>query len=707
MKKTITSKSKYAILIFFLFVFVKNSSSQTYVNYVDSGRLAQVKKEGNDLWITITQGGVMKFNLLTEEVTNYTKGNSELLGNFAWDVTVDPEGNKWVAEREGIVKIDENNWTVYSDATALISPNSNNKYEIESSANGEIYVINYNSTNFMSKFDGITWEQIETGKPYLSNMNFGTDQNLWFIDGGESITKYDGTTWESFLPPQIIPAFPTDPNQFYGMNSIAFDSSGNKWVASNKGLLKLSSTSWEIFDVDNSNIPSNECFYISIDENQDIWIFTDGYISKFDGNTFTNIELDSEIFPLSSIVFNDDELWFLSGSSSWIKRGLTKFSNNNFTSYKMTNSSIVSHSVKCFYFDDNGIKWFGTQDGLVQFDGTNWENHFTNNLFFSNFINDIDKDQDGNFWLVSYRLFVFDPALGIIDTIENPGFPISYYDIIAIDENNVKWIGTNIGLKRVVNGVLESFDNPFVGKWTKAIEIDEEGHIWLGCNEGIAEFDGVDWTVHSNIPTFSIAIDTEGNKIWAGTTEGLGRFDGSSWEFFNSNNSPLTASSGKSIAIEDNSIIWFTNTLDDLVRFDGTNWSFYNDENSGIAGISTYQKVIVDEEGKKWISNSGGLSVLDDSDVIYPPLSRDLLRSKPTVSIHPNPVYDNFFIQFNEKQKGDVEINIYNVNGEKIKTYQDFIDNLSQHSMIDLSSGIYFLEIKNDTFQSIQKIIKM
>jgi hypothetical protein len=62
--------------------------------------------------------------------------------------------------------------------------------------------------------------------------------------------------------------------------------------------------------------------------------------------------------------------------------------------------------------------------------------------------------------------------------------------------------------------------------YVHAIAIDGGGNKWIGTNEGLAKFDGVNWTVYktsnSGLPynfVLAIAIDGQGNK-WIGTYDG-------------------------------------------------------------------------------------------------------------------------------------------------------------------------------------------
>lgn len=89
-------------------------------------------------------------------------------------------------------------------------------------------------------------------------------------------------------------------------------------------------------------------------------------------------------------------------------------------------------------------------------------------------------------------------------------------------------------------------------------------------------------------------------------------------------------------------------------------------------------------------------SYLTDNDTLETPL-------KPTLSIYPNPFNPSTHIQFNVLQQGMVQVDIFNIKGQLVKTL--FKDHLSKgtQSLVwngkdnqnkTVSSGIYFTRIK-------------
>ena len=100
---------------------------------------------------------------------------------------------------------------------------------------------------------------------------------------------------------------------------------------------------------------------------------------------------------------------------------------------------------------------------------------------------------------------------------------------IAIDRDNVKWIGTLEGLCRYDGNqwTIYNTDNcPLPGNQINSLAIDAEGLLWMATDGGVAVFDRVNrWDAfvggQGDLPKCmyqKVAIDKKGNR-WFGTDE--------------------------------------------------------------------------------------------------------------------------------------------------------------------------------------------
>ena len=220
---------------------------------------------------------------------------------------------------------------------------------------------------------------------------------------------------------------------------------------------------------------------------------------------------------------------------------------------------------------------------------------------------------------------------------QNPGWIIynksgslKYFGIssLAIDQEDVKWIGNSQGLFRFdgVNWKLYNKDNSGLpDNDVLALDIDSEGNLWIGTETALSKFDGENWTVYTDeffgLTAYNfniIEVDTEGT-VWFGCsfseytsykdTGGLVRFDGENITVYNMENSELPWCDIHDLDIDNEGNIWIS-TVKGLARFDGTDWLVYNEMNSPLnVGLNVFE---IDTVGTIWIATERcGLLKLD------------------------------------------------------------------------------------------------
>jgi ligand-binding sensor domain-containing protein len=112
-----------------------------------------------------------------------------------------------------------------------------------------------------------------------------------------------------------------------------------------------------------------------------------------------------------------------------------------------------------------------------------------------------------------------------------------------------------------------------------------------------------------------VTIDGSGNK-WIGTSDGLAKFDGTNWTVYNIYNSGLPGyGQVLSLAIDGSGNKWI-GTWAGLAKFNGTNWTVYNTSNSGLPDDGVLS-IAIDGSGNKWIgTNEGGLAVYNEGGIV-------------------------------------------------------------------------------------------
>ncbi|MBP6460016.1 MAG: T9SS type A sorting domain-containing protein [Crocinitomicaceae bacterium] len=298
--------------------------------------------------------------------------------------------------------------------------------------------------------------------------------NKWI--GSESLLKFDGLTWSSYIPS----------NEQFGIDikQIVIDSQDNKWIVSSRGLYKYDGI-WTKYNPDNEFLIAVNCVVIDSQDNK--WIGTRYGLYKFDGKIWTKYNINE----ISQIVIDSQD-------NKWVgtRDGLYKLDGISVTAYDTLNSDISDNNISQIVIDKEGNKWIATKQGLNKFDGTTWTIYNTSNSGISdNNISKIVIDLQGNKWIPTKQgLNKFDGTTWTIYNTSNSG----------ISENNIS-----------------------------QIVIDKQGNKWIGTNlKGLNKFDGTTWTIYNtsnsgiNVNSISqIVIDKQGNK-WILSGSSLNRLEG-------------------------------------------------------------------------------------------------------------------------------------------------------------------------------------
>jgi len=193
-----------------------------------------------------------------------------------------------------------------------------------------------------------------------------------------------------------------------------------------------------------------------------------------------------------------------------------------------------------------------------------------------------------------YSIVLRDTSVWVDYQTSNSGIQTNLLSTISVDQNNIKWIGTQ--------------------------------------DKGLIRFDEISFTnydnTNSSIPANSInciSVDNQ-NKVWVGTDLGIGVFDGSNWIIYNENNSGLTSEIINAIHFDNTGSV-FIGTTDGLFKFNGINWLHYNDPLSR----DWIEDFYMESENKIWLATKGfGIVVFENG--IFTGMSKTLYNY-PTYSL--------------------------------------------------------------------------
>jgi ligand-binding sensor domain-containing protein len=219
-----------------------------------------------------------------------------------------------------------------------------------------------------------------------------------------------------------------------------------------------------------------------------LWFTVKGGIGKYDGHEFTYYT--NPAINISEIRFKDGSLLLAKDGSIWFgtgDKGCYRFDGKTFLFYpelNTGNNALIQDSKGCYWFSN-----YGTETGILKFDGKEYTRYTRAQGMGSNNIFDIAEDPSGNLWLGRRDGF-----------IKYDGKKFTNYNFI----------------KRLGNGYS-----------SRSLIADRNGHIWYASDSGLIKFDGqaiYNFGIAEGLTSgtnHDIVEDTINKKIWFGTDFGL------------------------------------------------------------------------------------------------------------------------------------------------------------------------------------------
>lgn len=408
--------------------------------------------------------------------------------------------------------------------------------------------------------------------------------------------------------------------------------------------------------------------------------------------------------------------------------------------FDTSNSDLPSNNIKSIEVDVNGLKWIGTDEGLVVFDGTNWLIYTTQDQIADNSINDIATISNPNIkteiWVATPNGLSSFNGNSIDSLFINPPLRANNSSLIsdnvlavAIDTGRIKWFGTDNGLS-VFSGIVwenyTSFDL-LTNNIILSIFSKNDGWNYLATKGGgvnrlrYDDIDGVtgassitkEWSGIPSDTVFCVFIDSEGYE-WFGTRHGASRHEGidvkQNWITYTIDDG-LINNNVISIVEDAEGAKWF-GTTQGLSRLLQNQWQSWTTEN-GIAGDSI-NDISRDLDETLWFATNNGLSHFTPPTVdirgqeVYPNYA-DI-----DVNIYPNPFNLQTRIEFSLPTADYVSIRIYNIRGQLVNNLfeaglpqgkYEVAWNGNDAYYTTVNSGIYIAIIRGRNFRVSNKLV--
>ena len=330
---------------------------------------------------------------------------------------------------------------------------------------------------------------------------------------------------------------------------------------------------------------------------------------------------------------HDGYLWF------GTQEGLAKFNGTNFVVFDRENTpQLKSNDIRSLLEDRNGNLWIGTSFGLARIQGGAFTSFTTAEGLPDNTIGPIVEGQDGALWIGTGSGLVL-YSNNAFNAISIQGLRGTDVQSLFQDKSGVVWIGTALGLTSIQNGsvVQTKAMTELAGRSVNSIVEDQTGRVWFGTDTGLVGIlndQVVTLTIDNGLPDNHVnylRVDREG-CIWVATSGGLARLN------FVNNQPNLTTAGGLSSNLvlsvfEDREgSIWIGTESGGLNVLRDRKFTTFTTKN----GLSSdlVKALYQDSAGALWIgTNGGGVSVLKDGQIkTY--TSKDGLSSNVVLSLY-------------------------------------------------------------------------
>lgn len=342
---------------------------------------------------------------------------------------------------------------------------------------------------------------------------------------------------------------------------------------------------------------------------------------QFQAQTFTNYTTDDGLInnTVNCLTIDaNDNLWF------GTQEGVSYFDGTNWTNYDVnSHPDLVSNTITAIAVDKDNNLWLGTDFGVSRFDGTNWITYTDDNGLADNRIKYINQGSDGKIW------FANNDGVSILDGenwtsyVREDGLPFGGVNFVTFDDMGNAWLGTPLGGIYIFDG--NSFiatlteDDGLLNDKVRSIAIDGNQHKWIGTSDGVSVFDENNaWVTNHEIifelpppdelnPIEDVQIDSQGN-VWVGV------------------------------------YVDYLVTEGGITIFDGSTWSDF-DVSDGLVG-PVVRRLAIDSEDNVWIATSTGVSKAES-------LSMDIEEVvDAAIKVYPNPTNSKLFVNLPLELKG-------------------------------------------------------
>ncbi len=440
------------------------------------------------IWIASDLGIAV---LTGDGVIAYDTRNTPLETNDVQVLLSNDQGIVWLGAGNKVYKIDDAQWTIYSDAYVLASafPLGNitalallgdGKLWIGSDA-GELCLFDPTAVTCQAFFDPAAL----TSTSGITGLALDSQNRLYVATAQDGVRMFEEETWRAYRAPDegILSR---------QVRAFAQSADGFLWLATESGLYQIDPTDERIiqsFTSENTTYPVEEIQTLFLDAAGGLWAGGMG-VGYFDGEQWvTYTTADGLASDQVQAIAEDatDRIWV--GTAA----GLSVWNGDAF--FTMTRADRLPSDNILALLADEATMWIGSDAGLLRFENNQFQIYQTAN------------------------------AATATTATTNTVASGDQIHVLAKVTDGALLVGTAQGLARWVSADLDLVEET-AGYAIRAIGLGQDDSVWLGTQaNGLLYFDGNRWTAppQNIVPPAqsirAITVDAQ-NSVWIAAAEG-------------------------------------------------------------------------------------------------------------------------------------------------------------------------------------------
>ncbi|MBI2968001.1 MAG: hypothetical protein HYY40_09330 [Bacteroidetes bacterium] len=309
---------------------------------------------------------------------------------------------------------------------------------------------------------------------------------LLFFSFGGKIWAFNGTKWKNYYKP---PSWSGEDD----IKKMVFDNTGVMWaVGTNNRTAFYEDEHWSELNQKNSPLPDGKVTDMAIDLNNIKWFTTSGDgLIRYDGNAFILMDTMCDVPDtnfISVAIDRNNIFWLLSSA------GLVKFSNDSvFELSENFKNPELPGKINFFGIgSDNRIWMCGGNNfsvrggGIAVFDGlTTFRYSRQNSSLTSDCVNSIAWDNNGTLWAgncnCSGRDVITGTKIFYRGGVARPLEPVT----MSVNISFMQFINASGNALNTLPGLRSEEENRTLARNVNVIFVDKDNNKWIGTDNGL------------------------------------------------------------------------------------------------------------------------------------------------------------------------------------------------------------------------------